>query len=357
MGNTVFDTCIKYMYSTFLGVSFGSFFFLFPLPLPLPLPLSPPSPFSPSPSPSSIQRSLKLASAYAESPLRVGCLEWPLRLSPYHALQLQASAAFRLLTPLKSRHAHPSSSSLLLHCLPMKCLNPARHDNAIWNTALRYMSHLSGTSVSTTDHTPSLLLEAYRLARKHNNLKLARMLIQKHIQGLAEPLTLHSGSTSGGGGGGLSASDSSGLSGALEGMHSSIVITSKEKFRNMRELSKLYACLGQTSDAVDSLTTSISTFCETESNKGGGVTGNELTGRGLLTLVKWLQSDSRLLGTLWRPEFETGRKLESLLTQEILCRQNRMGLYLNSDPEEASELFQPDCSVARYVSITQYNSV
>ena len=326
--------------------------FFFPFPLSLSLPLSPPS-FS-SPSPSSIQRSLKLASAYAESPLRVGCLEWPLRLSPYHALQLQASAAFRLLTPLKSRHAHPSSSSLLLHCLPMKCLNPARHDNAIWNTALRYMSHLSGTSVSTTDHTPSLLLEAYRLARKHNNLKLARMLIQKHIQGLAEPLTLHSGSTSGGGGG-LSASDSSGLSGALEGMHSSIVITSKEKFRNMRELSKLYACLGQTSDAVDSLTTSISTFCETESNKGGGVTGNELTGRGLLTLVKWLQSDSRLLGTLWRPEFETGRKLESLLTQEILCRQNRMGLYLNSDPEEASELFQPDCSVARYVSITQYS--
>lgn len=149
-------------------------------------------------------------------------------------------------------------------------------------------------------------------------------------------------------GDGLSVGESSGLSGAVEGMHSSVVITSKEKFHNMRELSKLYACLGQTSDAVDSLTTSISTFCETESNKGaGGVAGNELTGRGLLTLVKWLQSDARLLGTLWRPEFETGRKLESLLTQEILCRQDRMGLYRNSGPEEASELFQPDCSVAR----------
>ena len=285
--------------------------------------------------PFSIQRWLKLASAYAESPLRVGCLEWPLRLSPGHALQLQAAAAFRLLTPVKSRHTQPGASSLILHELPMKCLNPARHDNSIWNNALRYTSHLAGTSVSPQDHTPSLLLEAYRLARKHNNLKLARLLIQQHIMGLVE-------------------SDSSatelGLSNAVEGMHSSVVITPREKFHVMRELSKLYACLGQTSHAVDSLTTSISTFCESQTNLKDlsmQIPGNELTGRSLLTLVKWLQSDSRLLGTLWRPEFETGKKLESLLTQEIECRQKRLGLYQNSDPSESSDLFQPDGSVAR----------
>lgn len=288
---------------------------------------------------SSIQRSLKLASAYAESPLRVGCLEWPLRLSPSHALQLQASAAFRLLTPLKSRHTQSSTSSLLVHPLPMKCLNPARHDNGIWNNTLRYMSHLACTSVSPCDHTPSVLLESYRLARKHNNLKLARVLIQQHIKGLAkvstssEPIEL-------------------GLSGAVEGLHSSVVITVQEKFHNMRELSKLYACLGQMSEAVDSLTTSVSTFCESEAKNRVNpyeceVPGNDLTGRGLLTLVKWLQSDSRLLGTLCHPEFETGKKLESLLTQEILCRRNRLGLYKNSDSSESSELFQPDCSVAR----------
>ena len=51
-----------------------------------------------------MQRWLKLSSAYAESPLRVGCLEWPLRVSASHALQLQVTAALRALNPVKSRH-------------------------------------------------------------------------------------------------------------------------------------------------------------------------------------------------------------------------------------------------------------
>jgi PI-3-kinase-related kinase SMG-1 len=219
----------------------------------------------------------------------------------------------------------------------MKCLNPIHHDNSIWNTALRYTSHLAGTSISQQNHTPSLLLEAYRLARKHNNLKLARSLIQRHILGLVQ-----------------NNSNEMGLSGAVENMHSSISLSPQEKFHVMRELSKLYACLGQTSEAVDSLTTSISTFCESQAktrDSGPGqrqLPGNELTGRGLLTLVKWLQSDTRLLGTLWHPEFETGKKLESLLTQEMECRRLRLGLYQNTDAIESSDLFQPDSSVARF---------
>lgn len=52
-----------------------------------------------------MQRWLKLSAAYSESPLRVGCLEWPLRVSPSHALQLQAAAALRALHPVRSRHA------------------------------------------------------------------------------------------------------------------------------------------------------------------------------------------------------------------------------------------------------------
>ena len=52
-----------------------------------------------------MQRWLKLSAAYSESPLRVGCLEWPLRASPSHALQLQAAAALRALHPVRSRHA------------------------------------------------------------------------------------------------------------------------------------------------------------------------------------------------------------------------------------------------------------
>ena len=60
-----------------------------------------------------MQRWMKLSAAYSESPLRVGCLEWPLRVSPSHALQLQATAALRALHPVKSRHAQVSCTRVL----------------------------------------------------------------------------------------------------------------------------------------------------------------------------------------------------------------------------------------------------
>ena len=280
----------------------------------------------------SIQRWLKLASAYAESPLRVGCLEWPLKVSPKHALQLQASAAFRLITPVKSRHSQPGSSSLLLHQIPMKSLNPARHDSAIWNDALRYTNYLSGTSVCQQDHTPSLLLEAYRLARKHSNLKLATALIQNHIFCVVGP-----------------DSDTSdlGLTEAVELLKKSTNITPKEKFHVMRDLAKLHACLGQTSLAIDSLVTSTGVYSELYKNEHK-LPGDELTGRSLLTLVKWLQSEPRFLTMLWRSDIETGKKLDLLLSQELKYRREQLGLYYNSATNESWELFEPDESVAKY---------
>ena len=288
----------------------------------------------------SIQRWLKLASAYAESPLRVGCLEWPLRVSPAHALQLQAAAAFRLLMPAKSRHVQPTLSSLLLHRPMIKSLNPSRHNSGTWNDALRYTTHLAETPATAhDDHIPSLLLGAYRLARKHNNLRLAESLIRRHIHTLV---------------GGSQSSPELELASAIDGMRSSKRITASEKFHVMRELAKLYSCLGQTGQAVDSLAMSIVTLChaqtETERKESSAkfyVPGNEATSRGLLTLIKWLQSDSRLLQSVWSPEFETGRKLKSLLDSEVECRSNRLGLYQMSDSNESSVLFEPDHSVAR----------
>ena len=47
---------------------------------------------------------MKLASAFTESPIRVKALDWPLHVSPVHGLQLQATAALKALSPLKSRH-------------------------------------------------------------------------------------------------------------------------------------------------------------------------------------------------------------------------------------------------------------
>ena len=287
---------------------------------------------------------MKLASAYAESPLRVGCLEWPLRVSPAHALQLQASAAFRLITPVKSRHSQPSLSSLLLHRPTIKSLNPSRHNSGTWNDALRYTAHLAESPASAQeDHMPTLLLGAYRLARKHNNLKLGESLIRRHIQSLV---------------GGSQSGHEMELASAIDGMSSSVRITATEKFHVMRELAKLYSCLGQVGHAVDSLATSIVTLCHAQ--KEGEerdmasrfyVPGSEATGRGILTLIKWLQSDSRLLQSVWNPEFETGRKLQSLLDSEYEYRCSRLGLYQSSDSSESYELFEPDNSVARWVEL------
>ena len=47
---------------------------------------------------------MKLASAFTESPIRVKALDWPLHVSPVHGLQLQATAALKALSPVKSRH-------------------------------------------------------------------------------------------------------------------------------------------------------------------------------------------------------------------------------------------------------------
>ena len=280
----------------------------------------------------SIQRWLKLASAYAESPLRVGCLEWPPKISPLHALQLQASAAFRLITPIKSRHSQPGASSLLVHKLPPKCLNPARHDNGIWNSILRYTVHLSGTSVCHEDHTPSLMKEAYRLARKHGNLKLATSLLEGHICSLTNETS------------------EIGLSSAVEALKQCKTIDSQQRFQVMRDLSKLFVTLQQNNQAVDTLASSMGVYCDTLKDlhlSKKVASDNEMVGRSLLTLVKWLQSDARLLAMLWRNDFEMGKKLDALLSQEVESRKNRMGLYRNEESKKSWELFQPDESVAR----------
>ena len=53
---------------------------------------------------SSLRRWMKLSSAFTESPIRVRALDWPLHISPAHALQLQVTAALKAVTQVKSRH-------------------------------------------------------------------------------------------------------------------------------------------------------------------------------------------------------------------------------------------------------------
>ena len=233
----------------------------------------------------------------------------------------------------------PVLSGLLLFSTPAKSLNPSRQNTGIWSEALRISSYLSTTAATQADfedHTPSLLLEAYRLARKQGNLKHAKYLIQRQILDLT------------------GAEDKGGeikLDDAIEQLNASSEITTIEKLRMMRELSKLHTCLGQTSSGINLLSLSLVNYCHTQN--GGRSTlplgsGNDLTARSLLTVLKWMQSDSRLMQTVWTTEHEMGRRLQALLEAEYECRKSGIGLYQSTSAIESCDLFKPDESVARF---------
>lgn len=224
------------------------------------------------------------------------------------------------------------SSGLLLYTVPFKSLNPASHDSAIWNEALRISAHL-GRSSSFSDlpdpYTPAMLLELYRLARNQGNLKHAHNLIQRQIMDLTGE-----------------------VENAIELLNSSLDVPPVEKLRVLRELAKLYASRGQMATAIDLLTSSVVSYCQLQ-NKGASTggplgSGSDLAARSLLVMVKWMQSDTRLLQAVWSSEYNISQRMSSLLNEEYEGRKAKLGLYQTFMAQDSWELFQPDDSVARF---------
>ena len=236
-------------------------------------------------------------------------------------------------------YPQPSSSGFLLYSTPVKSLNPSRHDTGIWSQALRVSSHLSCVQPTEENyqHTNSLLLETYRLARKQGNIKNAKLLVQRQIQELTEDTAI---------------STELNLRDAMERMNSSDRVNPLEKLRIMRELAKLHAFRGQAGPGIDLMSTAIVNYTSEDEVAGqsiasNGNTGSELISRSLLSVVKWLQMDSRLLQSVWSSEHETGRRLQLLLRNEYDYRRSGFGLY-KSSLAESFELFKPDDSVTRF---------
>ena len=224
----------------------------------------------------------------------------------------------------------PVSSGLLLYSLPFKSLDPSHHDTGIWSESLRISSHLANSTASSDfrDHTPFILLESYRLARQQGNLNHANYLIKRQILELTGA-----------------------MDNPVDALNSSTDIQPIEKLRIMREMAKLYTCKGQSASAVDLLSTSVVNYCQSQQGaKTSGLlkSGSELTARSLLTMVKWMQGDSRLMQAIWSSEYETSQRLHRLLGNELECRLTRMGLYTGASKRESCELFKPDDSVARF---------
>ncbi len=243
---------------------------------------------------------------------------------------------FLTFLPLHFLSFQAVSSGLLLYAVPFKSLNPASHDNGIWNEALRISSHLahanSFSDMVSDPYTPAMLLELYRLARNQGNLKHSHNLIQRQIMEMT------------------GASEN-----AVEAFSASSEIPPTEKLRVMRELAKLYASRGQTAPAIDLLTNSVVKYCEDQQGAkttGPLGSGSELSARSLLVMVKWLQSDTRLMQAVWGSEYEISQKMSLLLQAEQESRRIRLGLYSaansSASPLESYELFQPDESVARF---------
>ena len=171
-------------------------------------------------------------------------------------------------------------------------------------------------------------MESYRLARQHGNLNRASFLIQRQIFELTGE-----------------------LDGRVEALNTATNIKPIEKLRIMRELAKLHTSKGQTAAAVDFLSASVVNYCQTQQGaktSGPLNSGSELAARSLLTMVKWMQGDSRIMQAVWSTEYETSQRLNRLLGSELECRKTRMGLYAGTQSNESYELFKPDDSVARF---------
>ena len=135
------------------------------------------------------------------------------------------------------------------------------------------------------------------------------------------------------------------LADAIEQMNTSVEVDPVEKLRVMREYSKLHTHRGQSTQGIDLMSASVVSYCRSQNDFGSG---SELTARSLLSMVKWLQTDSRLMQSVWSNDYDTGHRLHMLLNAECKCRNDRMGLYQSATPSEAHELFKPDESVARF---------
>ena len=176
------------------------------------------------------------------------------------------------------------------------------------------------------------------MARKQGNIKHAKILVQRQIHERTEDPDLRPDLN---------------LRDAMERMNASSKVSAMEKLRIMRELAKLHAFRGQASSGIELMSSAVVNYTAIEEMGspravvGNSNIGSELTSRSLLSIVKWLQTDSRLLQSVWSSEHETGRRLQTLLRTEYDCRRNGCGLY-RSSLVESFELFKPDDSVTRF---------
>ena len=127
------------------------------------------------------RRWLKQASAYAEAPLRVGALEWPIILMPYHVLQLQAIAAVRAVHPDKFRLSQPVGSAFTSIGSSILKLDQHQQDLAIWNQVLLLLRNLA---VLNKHSVNNVFISVARLARKQGNIKIAEKLLNSLISNI-----------------------------------------------------------------------------------------------------------------------------------------------------------------------------
>lgn len=240
-------------------------------------------------------------------------------MSPSHALQLQIAATFRALNTVKP---HQSSSGLLLYSLPTKSLDPRQHEAGVWNDVLRIQSYVNDCNQSD-ESMSQLLLESVRLARLQNNQKRAYTLMWRHI------LTL------------IGEPDVTSINQAiaLQQFNNSDNIGLLDRLRVQRELAKLHFSTSKLQEAIEMMALSVVTYCTEQDHEGSHC--SELAARSLLSLVKWLQTDSRFLQSAWKQSLHSGNYLHSIILQEEECRQQGMGLYKMESDLSSSDLFAP----------------
>lgn len=238
-------------------------------------------------------------------------------MSPSHALQLQVAATFRALNTVKPQQG---SSGLLLYSLPTKSLDPRQHEAGVWNDVLRIQTYVNNSNQSD-ESMSQLLLESVRLGRLQNNQKRAYALMWRHI------VTL------------IGESDVTNQNLALQQFNAASNIAMLDRLRVQRELGKLHFSMSKLQEAIEMMALSVVTYCSNQDSAGSQC--SELAARSLLSLVKWLQTDTRLLQSVWKQSLPSGQYLHSIILQEEACRQQGMGLYKMESDLTSSDLFAP----------------
>lgn len=267
-----------------------------------------------------ITNEMKKASKQILNMMQISVLDWPPYVDPIHA-SLYISCAALISSVQKGRKISPAvlHDNLIMNP-PDYCTSFLSHILA-WNTVNLQVVAKEQNIRPQVGTLSELQLIAARLARKQQNYKLAQKLLLRNISLILnqnQHISMKIGATSTDC---LSPSYLSDTAHLLESLKMTMQITPFEKLIKLQsEGAKLLHSWGETRGATDILLNSVYYVTEALNNISDNICSKEislrrLNSRSLLTFVKYLQQDLKLVNDLLK---EHDNKKNAVTLQNLL---------------------------------------